>query len=65
MRRQKTVQLEKIAFTVGKRRAFVEQRIIEQFVTAQGRFDEIRLVSSHRAGPAISQQRILPNGPRT
>jgi hypothetical protein len=55
MWRQEAVQLEEVAFAVGERRTFVEQRIIEQFVAAQNRFDEIRLVLSHRARPAILQ----------
>jgi hypothetical protein len=55
MWRQKAVQLEEVAFTIGERRTFVEQRIIEQLVAAQHRFNEIRLVPSHRARPAIFQ----------
>src|SRR5262245_44023474 len=51
MWRQEAVQLEEVAFAVGERRTFVEQRIIEQFVAAQNRFDEIRLVLSHCARP--------------
>lgn len=59
------MKLEQVAFTLGERRTFVEQRIIEQFVAAQSRFDEIRLVSGHRARPAILRYRIVPNVPRT
>ncbi|MGH7112445.1 MAG: hypothetical protein ACREFK_18720 [Stellaceae bacterium] len=39
MGRQQPVQIKNFAFDLGKRRAFVQQRVVEQFVTRQRRCD--------------------------
>ncbi len=49
MRRQKAVQVERVAFVFGEGGALVEQRIVEQFVAAQRRRDVLRSFSAHRS----------------
>ncbi len=41
VRRQQPVQVERVALGLGEGRALVEQRIVEQLVAAQSRFDDI------------------------
>ena len=65
--RQKPMQVEQVAFGVGERRAFVEQRIIEKLITAQRGLDVWRGHDLHGrrisgatiAANAANQQRLV------
>ena len=48
MRRQQAVQLEGIALGLGKRRALVEQRIVEELIAAERGADRLQGLIVHR-----------------
>ena len=47
--RQQAVQIERIALGIGERRAFVQQRIVEQLIAAERGLDHSRHLCSPRA----------------
>ncbi len=61
MRRQEPMQVERVAFIFGERRALVEDRIVEQLITAQRGFDVWRYRSDSSV-PAPNRITIQANG---